>query len=78
VTAGEGPVASGSVTPGTVGETVPARWLDTPALQRLLRHPPWGICPVRVPAGDHVVNRSIYNTPSTSRGIKPGPTAITH
>ena len=39
---GEGPVASGSVTPGTVGETVLARLLDTPALQRLLRQPPCG------------------------------------
>jgi hypothetical protein len=35
VPAGEGPVASGSVTPGTVEETVLARPLDTPELQRL-------------------------------------------
>jgi hypothetical protein len=36
--AGEGPVASDSVTPGTVEETVLARLLDTPDLQRLFAH----------------------------------------
>src|SRR5215472_17442441 len=43
--AGEGPVASGSVTPGTVEERALARLLDTPDLQRLLRQPPGGIRP---------------------------------
>ena len=47
-------------------ETVSARLLDTPALQRLLRRSPGGVRPVRGPAGDRVENRSIYNTASTS------------
>jgi hypothetical protein len=38
--AGKGPVAAGSVTPGTVEETVPARLPDTPHLQRLLQRSP--------------------------------------
>ena len=63
--AGQGPVASGSVTPGTVEETVLARLLDTPHLQRLLRRSPGGACPVRGSAGDPVANRSIYNTGET-------------
>ena len=35
----EGPVASGSVTLGTVGETVLARLLNTPALQHVFQRP---------------------------------------
>ena len=38
--AGEGPLASGLVTPGTVKETVPARLPDTRDLQRLLQRSP--------------------------------------
>src|SRR5712691_13291449 len=67
----EGPVASGSVTPGTVEETVPARLLDTPDLQRLLRRSTSGACLVRGSAGDRVASRSIYNTEGTSRGDRP-------
>jgi hypothetical protein len=66
---GQGPVASafrgigaGSVTPGTVEETVLVRLLDTPDLQRLLRRQPGGVRPVRAPAGDHVVKGSILGT----------------
>lgn len=54
-------MASGSVTPGTVEETVLARLLDTPDLQRLLRRSTSGACLVRGSAGDRVANRSIYN-----------------
>src|SRR5437870_581123 len=43
-------------------ETVSAQPLDKPALRRLLRRLPGGARPVRASAGDHVVNRSIYNT----------------
>ena len=84
--AGEGPVKSGSVTPGTVEETVRAQLLDTPDLQRLLRRSPGGPGPVGGPAGDHVANRSIYNTDSmpgeksvqVARVITPGPPTALH
>ncbi len=46
----------------TVEETVLARLLDTPDLQRLLRRSPGSAYPVRGSAGDRVANRSIYNT----------------
>jgi hypothetical protein len=49
----------------TVEETVRVRLPDTPDLQRLLRQPPGGARPVRAPADDHVVNRSIYNRRGT-------------
>src|SRR6266568_6186888 len=49
----------------TVEETVLARLLDTPALQHFLRRSPDSVAPGPGPAGDHVVNRSICNTPST-------------
>ena len=63
-----GPMVAGSVTPGTVEETVLVRLPDTPDLQRLLRRSPGGTRPVRGPAGDHVVNRSIYNTDGRPQG----------
>ena len=65
VAAGEGPVTSGSVTPGTVKEKVVISLLDTPDLQRL--YDDHRAAPDRPggSAGDHVVNPSIYNT----RGI---------
>ncbi len=61
--AGEGPVASGSVTPGTVEETVLARLPDTPDLQRLLRRSPGGARPVQGSVGDHVADRSFLDRP---------------
>jgi hypothetical protein len=65
VLAGEGPAGSGSVTPGTVEETVLARLIDTPALQRPLRRRPGRRPPGLAPVVDHVENRSIYNTRSS-------------
>ena len=65
--AGEGPVASGSVTSGTVEEMVLARLLDTPDLQRLLQRSPGGRLPSPGSVGDRVANRSIHNTQSTPR-----------
>jgi len=57
--AGEGPVASVSVTPGTVGDTVLPRPLDTLDLQRLLRRSPVSACPLRGSAADRVASRPV-------------------
>jgi len=45
-------------TPGTAGETVLTRLLDTPALQRHFRQSPGGARSARAAAGDHAMNRS--------------------
>ena len=50
-------------TPGTAGETVLTRLLDTPALQRHFRQSPGGARSARAAAGDHAMNRSFYQTP---------------
>jgi len=63
--AGEGPVASGSVTLGTVKETVLARLLDTPDLQRLFTTVPGSARSVRDCAGDHVANCSFLDGSQT-------------
>ena len=60
--AGEGPVASGSVTSGTVEEPAAAGLIDTPALQHLLQRSLGGAASGPRPAGDHVENPSIPDT----------------
>jgi hypothetical protein len=65
VAAGEGPVASGSVTPRTVEETVLARLLDTPNLRRLCNNHRVVSARSGRPADDHVVIR--FTTPTQPR-----------
>jgi hypothetical protein len=49
-------------------ETVMVWFLDMPTLQHLLRQSQGRVAAASGPAGDHVVNRSIYNTGSVPGG----------